>query len=159
MSDECHELKTIKYKSMLLNNNAEEKEETVENLSNMENFLEEEKQMNNNEPWTKLNKTNKIIKFTEFVEKYSVDHSISQLEKKCLLDFLNENLERKKLTKTKEVVYDKDSGKLLSIPNLIYNTSSKKFTLKRCDKRQSTLKSLAPKKNKKKPDKIDINNS
>ena len=159
MSDECHELKTIKYKSMLLNNNAEEKEETVENLSNMENFLEEEKQMNNNEPWTKLNKTNKIIKFNEFVEKYSVDHSISQLEKKCLLDFLNENLERKKLTKTKEVVYDKDNGKLLSIPNLIYNTTSKKFSLKRCDKRQSTLKSLAPKKNKKKPDKIDINNS
>tara|TARA_A100001015_G_scaffold312774_1_gene418612 strand:+ start:3970 stop:4449 length:480 start_codon:yes stop_codon:yes gene_type:complete len=159
MSDECHELKTIKYKSMLLNNNAEEKEETVENLSNMENFLEEEKQMNNNEPWTKLNKTNKIIKFTEFVEKYSVDNSISQVEKKCLLNFLNENLERKKLTKTKEVVYDKDSGKLLSIPNLIYNTTSKKFTLKRCDKRQSTLKSLAPKKNKKKPDKIDINNS
>ena len=38
MSDECHELKTIKYKSMLLNNNAEEKEETVENLSNMENL-------------------------------------------------------------------------------------------------------------------------
>ena len=150
MSDECHELKTIKYKSMLLNNNAEEKEETVENLSNMENFLEEEKQMNNNEPWTKLNKTKKILKFNEFVEKYSSDHSISEDEKNSLIRFLTENLERKKLTKTKEVVYDKENGKLLSIPNLIYNTTTKKFTLKRCDKRQSTLKSLAPKKNKKK---------
>ena len=28
----------------------------------------------------------------------------------------------------------------------MYNTASKKFTLKRCEKRQSTLKSLAPKK-------------
>ena len=28
----------------------------------------------------------------------------------------------------------------------MYNTTSKKFTLKRCEKRQSTLKSLAPKK-------------
>ena len=56
-------------------------------------------------------------------------------------------------------IYNKDTGKILSIPSLIYNTGAKKFTLKRCDKRQSTLKSLAPKKNKhKKNDKIDINN-
>ena len=49
----------------------------------------------------------------------------------------------------------------------MYNSSTKKFTLKRCDKRPSTLKSLAPKKNKNKKtvvdtevidDKIDINN-
>ena len=30
----------------------------------------------------------------------------------------------------------------------MYSTSTKKFTLKRCDKRPSTLKSLAPKKGK-----------
>jgi len=29
----------------------------------------------------------------------------------------------------------------------MYNGATKKFTLKRCEKRQSTLKSLAPKKN------------
>jgi hypothetical protein len=28
----------------------------------------------------------------------------------------------------------------------MYNNTTKKFTLKRCEKRQSTLKSLAPKK-------------
>ena len=44
-------------------------------------------------------------------------------------------------------LYDKDTGKILEIPSLIYSTSTKKFTLKRCEKRQSTLKSLAPKKN------------
>ena len=39
MSNECVELKNIKYKSMLLNGNGDEKEETVENLSNSRCFL------------------------------------------------------------------------------------------------------------------------
>jgi hypothetical protein len=33
---------------------------------------------------------------------------------------------------------------ITSIPCLLFNSALKKFTLKRCDKRQSTLKSLAP---------------
>ena len=70
MTDECVELKNIKYKSMLLNSSNEEVEETVENLSNLESFLQEEKNNSSNEPWIKLNKTTKLIKFHEFVEKY-----------------------------------------------------------------------------------------
>ena len=65
-----------------------------------------------------------------------------------MFTFLHTNLDRKRLLKAKEVVYDKDNGKILSIPALMYSTSTKKFTLKRCDKRPSTLKSLAPKKGK-----------
>ncbi|NBO70125.1 hypothetical protein EBV26_06510, partial [bacterium] len=44
----------------------------------------------------------------------------------------------------KDVVYDKTTGTITSIPCLIYHAGFKKFTLKRCEKRQSTLKSLAP---------------
>ena len=59
MSNECVELKNIKYKSMLLNGNNEEIKETVENLSNLDNFLEDEKKHISKEPWTKLDKTTK----------------------------------------------------------------------------------------------------
>lgn len=159
MSNECVELKNIKYKSMLLNGNGEEKEETVENLSNLDVFLADEKKSISNEPWTKLDKTTKLLKFNDFVDEYVKQHKYSEDDKKDLLNFLSTNLDRKRLLKVKEVLYNKDTGKILSIPSLIYNNVSKKFTLKRCDKRQSTLKSLAPKKNKnKKNDKIDINN-
>ena len=58
-------------------------------------------------------------------------------------------MDRKRLLKAKEVIYNKEIGKIQSIPSLSYNVTTKKFTLKRCEKRQSTLKSLAPKKNKK----------
>lgn len=158
MTDECVELKNIKYKSMLLNGSNEEVKETVENVSNLDSFLEEEKQTSSNEPWIKLNKTTKLIKFQEFVEKYSIDNKLNQDETTDLFKFLSTNLDRKRFLKTKEVNYDKDSGIIISIPSLFYNSSNKKFTLKRSDKRQSTLKSLAPKKTKNKKN-IDINNS
>ena len=55
------------------------------------------------------------------------------------------------------IVADKDTGKIIEIPSLTYSTSSKKFTLKRCEKRQSTLNSLAPKKNREmKPTDVDV---
>tara|TARA_B100001059_G_C17370272_1_gene349411 strand:+ start:70 stop:549 length:480 start_codon:yes stop_codon:yes gene_type:complete len=159
MNDECLELKNIKYKSMLLTGNIEEKKETVENLSNLDVFLEDEKKNISNEPWTKLDKTTKLIKINDFVNEYSIEQNYSELSKNDLMDFLSITLDRKRLLKSKEVLYNKESGKITSIPSLIYNSTSKKFTLKRCDKRPSTLKSLAPKKNKnKKNDKIDINN-
>jgi hypothetical protein len=146
MSNECVELKNIKYKSMLLSGNSEEPVETVENMSNLDHFLAGEKKNSSNEVWTKLDKTTKIIKFDEFVTEYCNDNNYNSQDKVDLNIFLNTNLDRKRLLKAKEVIYDKESGKIKSIPSLMYNTTSKKFTLKRCEKRQSTLKSLAPKK-------------
>lgn len=147
---------------MLLTGNIEEKKEIVENLSNMDIFLEDEKKNISNEPWTKLDKTTKLIKFNHFVNEYSIEQKYSELNKNELMNFLSTTLDSKRLLKAKEVLYNKENGKITSIPSLIYNNTSKKFTLKRCDKRPSTLKSLAPKKNKNKKndkiDKIDINN-
>lgn len=150
MSDECVELKNIKYKSMLLSGNSEEKKETVENLSNLDNFLEEEKKTSSYEPWPKLDKSTKLNKINEFVDKYCLDNNYSDSEKKSLLNYLCTCIDRKRLLRAKEVIYNKETGTILSIPLLIYNSNTKKFTLKRCEKRQSTLKCLAPKKNKSK---------
>jgi hypothetical protein len=150
MSDECVELKNIKYKSMLLSGNSEEKKETVANLSNLDNFLEEEKKTSSYEPWPKLDKSTKLNKINEFVDKYCLDNNYSDSEKKSLLNYLCTCIDRKRLLRAKEVIYNKETGTILSIPLLIYNSNTKKFTLKRCEKRQSTLKCLAPKKNKSK---------
>ena len=110
-----------------------------------------------NEPWIKLDKTTKLQKFKQYVANNHSDDT--ETEQDMLYNYLAINLDRKKLLKAKEVIYEKDTGVITSIPSLLYNTTTKKYTLKRCDKRQSTLKSLAPKKNKEnKGNKIDINN-
>ena len=146
VSDDCQELKNIKYKTMLLNGNPFKETKSSNDLSNLEKFLENEKNNNNNEPWCKLNKTVKTTKLNEYVELYTKDQHLDKEESQILVTFLKECLDRKKLQRVKDVSYDKISGVVKEIPALTYIKSIKHFTLKNIDKRISTLKSLSVKK-------------
>jgi len=145
-NNDCQELKNIKYKTMLLNGAPLQETKSSNDLSNLDKFLENEKQNNSNEPWCKLNKTIKTKKLIDFVEIYSKEKNLSADESKALLAFLKDCLDKKKLARVKDVVYDKDTGTVKEIPALTYVKTTKHFTLKNIDKRVSTLKSLAPKK-------------
>jgi hypothetical protein len=144
---ECQELKNIKYKTMLLNGVPLPETKSSNDLSNLDKFLENEKNNNVNEHWCKLNKTVKTKKMQEYVEKYKEENNLSEKERDLLLTFLKDCLDRKKLQRVKDVIYDKENGMVKEIPALCYIKASKHFTLKNMDnKRVSTLKSLAPKK-------------
>ncbi len=145
-NNDCQELKNIKYKTMLLNGAPLQETKSSNNLSNLDKFLENEKQNNSNEPWCKLNKTIKTKKLLEFVETYSKERNMTADESKALTIFLKDCLDKKKLARVKDVIYDKDTGTVKEIPALVYTKANKHFTLKNIDKRVSTLKSLAPKK-------------
>lgn len=144
--EECLELKNIMYKTMLINGNPLPETKSEKDLSNLDKFLESEKNNNVNEPWCKLNKTIKTKKLVDFVEKYKTDNNLDLEETKLLTTFLKDCIDRKKLQRVKDVVYDKTTGSIKEIPALAYTKSNKHFTLKNIDKRISTLKSLAPKK-------------
>jgi len=146
-SEECIELKNIKYKTMLLNGNPIVETKSSNNLSNLDKFLEDEKNSSKNEPWIKLNKTIRTQKILAFIEIYKNDKKLNEEETAALVTFLKDCLDKKKLSRAKEVVYDKVSGTIKEIPALFYNKSNKHFTLKNLDKRVSTLKSLPSKKN------------
>jgi hypothetical protein len=143
---DCQELKNIKYKTMLLNGVPLPETKSSNDLSNLDKFLENEKNNNVNEPWCKLNKTIKTKKLQDYVENYKQENNLSNEESELLLTFLKDCLDRKKLQRVKDVVYDKENGIVKEIPALFYMKTSKHFTLKNVDKRVSTLKSLAPKK-------------
>ena len=144
--DECQELKNIKYKTMLLNGATLHETKSSNDISNLEKFLEDEKINNSNEPWCKLNKTIKTKKLLEYVEIYKKDKDLDENEAKNLVTFLKDSLDKKKLCRVKDVIYDKINGVIKEIPALTYTKTTKHFTLKNMDKRVSTLKSLAPKK-------------
>jgi hypothetical protein len=146
LKTDCQELKNIKYKTMLLNGVPLPETKSSNDLSNLDKFLENEKNNNVNEPWCKLNKTVKTKKLQDYVESYKHDNNISNEECELLLNFLKDCLDRKKLQRVKDVVYDKENGIVKDIPALCYIKTTKHFTLKNMDKRVSTLKSLAPKK-------------
>jgi len=146
-AEECQELKNIKYKTMLLNGIPLQETKSANDLNNLDKFLEEEKINNTNEHWCKLNKTIKYKKLIEYVEIYKNDKKLDESESQLLTDFLKDSLDKKKLSRVKDVIYDKDIGIVKEIPALTYIKATKHFTLKNIDKRISTLKSLAPKKN------------
>jgi hypothetical protein len=143
---DCQELKNIKYKTMLLNGVPLSETKSSNDLSNLDKFLENEKNNNVNDPWCKLNKTIKTKKMQDYVEIYKLENNLSSKESELLLTFLKDCLDRKKLQRVKDVVYDKENGIVKDIPALFYMKTTKHFTLKHIDKRVSTLKSLAPKK-------------
>jgi hypothetical protein len=64
-------------------------------------------------------------------------------------------LERKALTKVKDVHYDKEKGIITTIPNLHFDISNRVFALKKDDKHISTVKCL-PQENKSKTRTIKI---
>jgi len=115
------------------------------NLSALENLLECEKQHNKTEAWNKLDQTSRIQKLHAFAEKYGRDNGLPQKEIKNLKVFFTGTLTKGKLNRAKDVVYDRDTREVKSIPALHFNVDTKAFTLRNMDdKRPATLKTLTP---------------
>jgi hypothetical protein len=144
--EECIELKNIQYKTMLLNGKPIKETKSANDLSNLEEFLENEKNNNQNDPWCKLNKTMKLKKLIDYVRIYKAKNMLDDGEETAMEMFFRECLEKKKLYRVKDVSYNKETGVILDIPSLVYAKTNKHFTLKNTDKRASTINSLTPKK-------------
>ena len=144
-TEECLELKNIKYQTMLINNNTSSLN-TKENINDIEDFLFKEIQLNKKLPWSKLDQGLKLEHIRNFVKDYTLKNKLSENKEKILLKFLNSCMERKKLQRVKDVTYDISSGKIICIPNLLFNKITNKFILKKKEKKGcSTLSCLAPK--------------
>ena len=136
---ECQELKNIKYKSIAPIDNNDNTD-----INGLEKMLDQESKLSKTLPWNKLDKTEKISKLTHYIDTslnsaYILNHKESHDIKKYLINCLDIS----KLQRVKEVDYNKEKGVINGIPALTFNQSSRTFTLKKSDKRVSTLKSLS----------------
>jgi len=138
-------LTSSKYKSVI--NTQTQSETDAASFSALDKLLENEKQQNKKDAWNKIDKTVKIQKLHEFAERYGKENSLPVKDIKGLKTFFIESLDKAKLQKAKDIIYDKEKGIITSIPALLFNSTNRMFTLKNMDaKRVSTLKSLTPKK-------------
>ena len=115
-------------------------------LSVLEDMLETEKQNNKLAAWNKLDKTSRVQKLHAFAEKYGREHGLPVKEIRNLKVFFTNALDKGRLNRAKDVVYDRESKEVKSIPALHFNNESKSFTLRNLEdaKRVSTLKCLTP---------------
>ena len=127
-NDECLELKNIKYKTMLMNNIQPTKQPQI---TNIESFLEKEKNINKKQHWSKLSKLSKKNKLIEYCDMYSEKHKLTENEKQQLKTFLLKSLERKKLQRVKDVIYDTETQMIINIPTLVLNKQTSRYTLKK----------------------------
>jgi hypothetical protein len=154
--DYCKELKNIAYKTMLLNGQEIVPEINNTNNSTLSNYLENESTANKKENWSKLDKTQKIKKLTTHVDDIlEKKFKLSSDETSKCQKYLLKCLERKALSKVKDVIYDKDNGAITNIPNLHFDNVERVFILKKDDKHVSTVKCL-PTENKSKAKTIKI---
>lgn len=131
----------------------------VEEQLSIDQILDNENRHNKTEAWNKLNKTMKNNKLHAFSDRFGAENKMSPAEIVQLKKFFSESLEKKKLQKTKEVVYDKITQEVKDVPGLYLNPANHSFTIRADTKRVSTLKSLTPKRltGKLKPVIMDIN--
>lgn len=128
-----------KHTNVFLNNFDTNHSKKVDNINN---FLEKETTNSKSESWNKLDKTGKIKLLNDYVDSIIEKHNLELSDIAELKKYLIDSLDKKKLQHVKDVHCDKLTGKILSIPTLNFNPTTRKFTLKRCEKRVSTLKSL-----------------
>jgi hypothetical protein len=102
-------------------------------------FLDNEKKNNQSDSWSKLDKTAKLKKLVDYVDVYSSEFNLDEEEKTILTQFLKDSLDRKKLAKVKDVIYDKKNGSIVSITGLTYYKSLKRFTIKLRTKEEEKL--------------------
>jgi hypothetical protein len=143
MANELMKL-NLKHKNVFLNSLESSKNDyETKKIDTINTFLEKESTNNKTESWNKLDKTGKIRLLIEYVDSISETHHLSSNDVTELKRYLIESLDKKKLQHVKDVQCDKVTGKIMAIPTLHFNaTGPRKFTLKRAEKRVSTLKSL-----------------
>jgi hypothetical protein len=141
-SSEINEIKNIKYKTSTTNKLIEKSD-----MNNLDLFLENEKSINQSEPWNKLDKTTKYRKLQEFAEHYASEKILNEEEKEELVIFLKDAVDKKKIHKVKDIIYDKTTNIIKDIPGLVYLKSDhKNFTLKNMSTKMTTLKAIPKKK-------------
>jgi len=124
-----------------------EDHQIITDMSKLDKFLEDERISNLNEGWNKLNNGIKMQKLHIYAEHYAKEHKLPIKEVRALKTFFTESIQKNKLQKTKEVIYDKNTGIVQNVPSLFFNSTTRSFTLRNMDKQRiSTLKSLTPKK-------------
>ena len=100
MSEECHELKNIKYKTMLLTGKNNDLASSVsEDMNTLDIFLEKEKFLNTKDAWNKLDKCIKMDKINEYIKTLKGKHDLDHHEIKSLKDYLIGCIDKKTLSR------------------------------------------------------------
>jgi hypothetical protein len=143
---DCKEYNSLKYKTMIMTGtNIEPTIDTNEEKINI--FLSMDMEKNKKGIWSKLSKTEKIKKIKNYIKNVLLkENDLTEQELLNANKFFSLWMDRKKLSKNNELIYNQDAGLIESIEGLSFNPETRKFTIN-CDKtvsKKKTVKNVNP---------------
>jgi hypothetical protein len=126
---DCKEYNSLKYKTMIMTGtNIEPTMDTNEEKINM--FLSMDMEKNKKGVWSKLSKTEKVKKIKNYIKTTLLkEHNLTETEISTATKFFSLLMDRKKLSKNNELIYNQEIGLIESIEGLTFNPESRKFTI------------------------------
>ena len=126
---DCKEYNSLKYKTMIMTGtNIESSFDTNEEKINM--FLSMDMEKNKKGVWSKLSKTEKVKKIKNYIKTTLLkEHNLTETEISTATKFFSLLMDRKKLSKNNELIYNQEVGLIESIEGLTFNTETRKFTI------------------------------
>ena len=140
--EECPELRNIRFRSGHSRNNANMTE--PDEIAAVEAILDNESSERKPQPWSRLDRAVRIKKLMAYADRLIAEDKLDDNQSTSLKESLKLGAQRRRLERARDVDYDQSTGLVKAVPNLVYNQGARRYTLKRSDKRPSTLKSLAP---------------
>jgi len=114
--------------------------DTNEEKINM--FLNMDMEKNKKGVWSKLSKTEKVKKIKNYIKTVlAKEHDLTEAELLNANKFFSLWMDRKKLSKNNELIYNQEGGLIESIEGLTFNVETRKFTIN-CDKPASKKKTV-----------------
>ena len=109
-------------------------------------FLSMDMEKNKKGVWSKLSKTEKVKKIKNYIKTTLLkEHNLTDTEVLNATKFFSLLMDRKKLSKNNELLYNQDIGLIEGIEGLTFNVETRKFTIN-CDKavtKKKTVKNIA----------------
>jgi len=141
---DCKEYNSLKYKTMIMTGtNIESSLDTNEEKINM--FLNMDMEKNKKGIWSKLSKTEKVKKIKNYIKNVlAKEYELTDAEVLNANKFFSLWMDRKKLSKNNELLYNQDVGLIEGIEGLSFNVETRKFTIN-CDKlptKKKTVKNI-----------------
>lgn len=93
--------------------------------------LTQEMELTKGMPWSRLPKIERVNKLDDFCRRYGESEKLDSSKIAVLSRYLRTALDQRRIHRAKDVVYDKDTGQITSIPALKYHSKTGRFTLKR----------------------------
>jgi len=128
-NNECKEFNNLKYRTMInTGTNLENNIDTSEDAIN--NFLNIDIENNKKGIWSKLTKTEKIKKIKQYInEKLKPEYNLTDEEIVYTVKVFSIMIDRKKLSKNNELIYNQEIGFIEQIGGLTFNIETRKFNI------------------------------